>query len=864
MYGTMRSRKSGNGVATKEQAVGSSEVNKDSWAAEINGKTNVFDKSLVEFFDNYVPCEAPSRAARPWNDPATPFKTVPTAGRETEMYPHIIKGLKSIVRKFKPARRPRFANGSKRALRFPYSAWEDEHNYTLPDILMSFPAEADSDWHLNWRRIAMAIEVKPTKREDPIGLRGVKYGKEATGVLTQIAKSARNLMLTHGMLYVYIVGIYCDTARIYRFDHAACVVSKAFNYKNDPWPLHELLWRFCHNREHDRGRANAPLVHMVLGADPSLQPATDEEVQLANEKCVEAGKGCLTESEKHACRWTTVSRYNKDGSEAGATRYLLYRLRFMNPRLFSRSTAVWDAFEEGTWEPLVIKEAWRQLARDREDALYDRLRHAFDPQNRPWWANVADYVFLHRNDEDKPTLPDGGFKLDDQGCPIRTEDLDELEAEAELDAAASELYGLPSVTFSDDLGAREAAKLLSKQSDSPPEASDDAIDALASGVDHPPAYDVYHRTICGWLRDANKAKYHERSHTRVVMKTTGRPLSEFGSTRELVEALRDVVIGHRQLFQQGIIHRDISEGNVMIYDGWIHVFVGFLLDLDYAFDWKTALKHAGYERTDEATWKRFVEEYNKSLPHPARPAPPEKEIPLLFCKKEDGKDLGNEAEREAWKTRMRMKERTGTLLYMAIEVLHTYVAHDIRHDLESVFWLLLCMVLRHTRHTCYPAYQLYIFIFGASTEYESAMHKRGFLTGPMDWEVEGNKPLTTLIRKYRYLCRLNMPDDEPAKVIPLTYESVLGLFDEALADASWPKNDRALPFKIPRDGNDSSAGSQTSRGKKRAREEEARTDDVVTEGDPSRLPQHVSKRATVRSPLSIDTGSPESEGSASN
>ncbi|TFY54158.1 hypothetical protein EVJ58_g9019, partial [Rhodofomes roseus] len=140
MYGTMRSRKSGNGVATKEQAVGSSEVNKDSWAAEINGKINVFDKSLVEFFDTYVPCEAASRAARPWNDPATPFKTVPTTGRETEMYPHIIKGLESIVRKFKPARRPRFANGSKRALRFPYSAWEDEHNYTLPDILMSFPA----------------------------------------------------------------------------------------------------------------------------------------------------------------------------------------------------------------------------------------------------------------------------------------------------------------------------------------------------------------------------------------------------------------------------------------------------------------------------------------------------------------------------------------------------------------------------------------------------------------------------------------------------------------------------------------------------------------------------------------------------
>ena len=36
---------------------------------------------------------------------------------------------------------------------------------------------------------------------------------------------------------------------------------------------------------------------------------------------------------------------------------------------------------------------------------------------------------------------------------------------------------------------------------------------------------------------------------------------------------------------------------------------------------------------------------------------------------------------------------------MAIEVLKTYVAHDICHDLESAIWLLLCMVLRHTLQT---------------------------------------------------------------------------------------------------------------------------------------------------------------------
>lgn len=48
------------------------------------------------------------------------------------------------------------------------------------------------------------------------------------------------------------------------------------------------------------------------------------------------------------------------------------------------------------------------------------------------------------------------------------------------------------------------------------------------------------------------------------------------------------------------MHRDVSEGNVMIADGR-----GFLHDLDYGFDWMSFLNDLGFEPTEES-WEEFV------------------------------------------------------------------------------------------------------------------------------------------------------------------------------------------------------------------------------------------------------------------
>ena len=97
----------------------------------------------------------------------------------------------------------------------------------------------------------------------------------------------------------------------------------------------------------------------------------------------------------------------------------------------------------------------------------------------------------------------------------------------------------------------------------------------------------------------------------------------------------------------------------MLSDDLLSFFVGFLLDFDYGFNWMALLKQAGWEVT-EGNWKRYVEEYDRNLPKRGRPAsaPPETEIPPMGAANEDDITEEAKAERENWKIRMKLKERT--------------------------------------------------------------------------------------------------------------------------------------------------------------------------------------------------------------
>ncbi|KAF8574717.1 hypothetical protein K439DRAFT_814790 [Ramaria rubella] len=75
----------------------------------------------------------------------------------------------------------------------------------------------------------------------------------------------------------------------------------------------------------------------------------------------------------------------------------------------------------------------------------------------------------------------------------------------------------------------------------------------------------------------------EKRHVRMVFSTFGVPLDHFESKLELVAAFHDCVIAHRELyFKAGIIHRDISLGNLLINRRGQEGNRGLIIDFDHA------------------------------------------------------------------------------------------------------------------------------------------------------------------------------------------------------------------------------------------------------------------------------------------
>ncbi|EDN08106.1 predicted protein [Histoplasma mississippiense (nom. inval.)] len=137
------------------------------------------------------------------------------------------------------------------------------------------------------------------------------------------------------------------------------------------------------------------------------------------------------------------------------------------------------------------------------------------------------------------------------------------------------------------------------------------------------------------LFDRNGEELYDNRVLRcLVISPAGRPIYRYESPLELLRALRDAIKAHRALYLDGnILHRDISENNIIITDPdkadghW-----GMLIDLDLA-------KEVGSRRSGA-------------------------------------------------------RHQTGTMEFMAIEVLLN-IDHTYRHDLESFFYVLIWQCARN-------------------------------------------------------------------------------------------------------------------------------------------------------------------------
>ncbi|KAN0071182.1 hypothetical protein V8E54_010613 [Elaphomyces granulatus] len=239
------------------------------------------------------------------------------------------------------------------------------------------------------------------------------------------------------------------------------------------------------------------------------------------------------------------------------------------------------------------------------------------------------------------------------------------------------------------------------------------------------AYDVEEAQGTSLLAP-NDGPYDNRIFQCLVISPAGRAIYKYEKKSELLGALRDAIKAHRSLYLKGnILHRDISENNIIITDPKRTSVIGMLIDLDLA------------------------------------------------------KELGS--------GRSGARCRTGTMEFMAIEVLLN-VDHTYRHDLESFFYVLIWQCARRGWGEEWPKKSLLTKWYTDSYR-EIACAKRGnmYVDGFEDILEEFPphfdcvKPLCRELRgilfPYREGLFVGTPKDP--KVL---YEPIVEAFDRAIDD----------------------------------------------------------------------------------
>lgn len=210
-----------------------------------------------------------------------------------------------------------------------------------------------------------------------------------------MAKNARNIMLARGLLAAFVVGIYGNTVRLVRFDHACALVSKPFYINTEPGQrlLQKFFWHFTH-----------PVVgDSIVGSDPTVKQLDVRDKTWIRD---ELQRGQVLHWQDHVKEIDKGRRVEVYDEKTGrCVPYLLYQPLDVNGRLFSRATMVWRVIEDTRiWKkgrlvpdperttpakPQILKEAWRQLVRTAESKFYKRINRKINSTERYGLATMV-------------------------------------------------------------------------------------------------------------------------------------------------------------------------------------------------------------------------------------------------------------------------------------------------------------------------------------------------------------------------------------------------------------------------------------------------------------------------------------------
>ncbi|EIW54482.1 uncharacterized protein TRAVEDRAFT_52187 [Trametes versicolor FP-101664 SS1] len=119
----------------------------------------------------------------------------------------------------------------------------------------------------------------------------------------------------------------------------------------------------------------------------------------------------------------------------------------------------------------------------------------------------------------------------------------------------------------------------------------------AAGVPHVPTL-VCHGVVDGQVTLSDQLTDHEtfasRVHYRIAVSEVGKPLDTFNHSKELLDALKCCIIAHSRAMEIPILHRDISDGNILlVWNPSLNKWEGMLTDWEIATDFTEACHYDG-------------------------------------------------------------------------------------------------------------------------------------------------------------------------------------------------------------------------------------------------------------------------------
>ncbi|KAG8998321.1 hypothetical protein FRB93_013796 [Tulasnella sp. JGI-2019a] len=580
----------------------------------------------------------------------------------------------------------------------------------FPDLALVLDDEVtvQPGYRAMWKDVRIGIEVK----FDTI------FDSETVAQVARYARAMRMDQPERNFFYTLLISK--DECRIFRWDSAACYVTEPLAYHEEPERFIELIGRLAalspEGLGFDLAFSNSGRVHSskMMNTTLTISPS---EVQDLQER----------DGEHRIPRRSRL--------EAGGPRSRIFHLKKILARValdynFCRSTTVWVCSEviHGVPEKQlrIIKQNHQDDSRPHEASFYDEA-NGIEEVGHLMCFEQLDSTREYRERIADPDVTGCWRKAD-----VEVKSKAPAPATPTLDEWLAEMDEPGDAPRSSIPAKRETTGLQSTQ------ASRGTRRSRAST--HPaPVKTLY----CAgrWKHHPDEKRPQlERVLLRLVFDQIGAPLSFATDVTQLISVAHDCLNGIWRLWQEGIIHRDISFGNLLLTPSKTPR--GFLIDLGLAM----RIPKGGQAQ--------------------------------------EGSELHHHL--------------TGTLPFIAVTLLRTRnrnprPAHEVGHDIESLFWVLLWICLTYSGDTNPDLWVTDTLKNLNHAETSVVADKKALiLADPTEIVIPGKYSHATLfLRAYAELCRTGQSAYGPVNDLFNKFKAG----DESLLWTDPPPS--ALPHRSP-------------------------------------------------------------------